>query len=132
MEQLPPAARTYVWVTSAAMTVYVLLLLEWAASIWLAVKTPAVVVLILTIATCVAIAVQLWSLLRVVQQSDEFMRTVMAKRLLTAAVIVIGAVTMWGLLQRVGLAIPFPLPLTYIGFFIVHASLIPLINANRP
>ena len=133
MDQLPPPLKAYVWATSIAMACYVLLLLEWAAQAWLhSSPFPDVLIGGLTIVTAIAIAIQLWCLLRGVQQSDEFMRSLMAKRLLTAAVIVIGSLTIWGLCARLDWINDFPLPLIFILFFVVHAALIPFINANRP
>ena len=132
MEELSPAGKAYVRVTVVAMTLYSLLLVGWAATAWLDVKASRSVVLAMVALTSVALVVHMWSVLRLVQRSDEFMRTVMAKRLLTAAMIAIGCATLWGLLQTIGWVSAFPLPLLYMLFLVVHAALSPFINADRP
>jgi hypothetical protein len=131
VNDLSPAAKTYVRVTSVAMSLYVLALLQWGMTAGFGVATPEVLARALVALTSLAIVVHLWALLRVVRLSDEFMRTVMAKRLLTAAVIVIGCATIWSLGHNVGWVGVFPLPLIYLAFFVVHAALIPFINAGR-
>lgn len=132
LQTLDPAIRTYVRLSAATATLYVLLLLEWIARTWLGVSALAPAVPVLSLLCGVAVVAHLWSLLRVVQGSDEFMRTVMAKRLLTAATIVIGFCAIWGLLGTAGLVGTLPLQLIYFGYFVVHAALIPFINADRP
>lgn len=127
----PHQVRFYLLTTSVAMSVYTLTLLVWATEQWLP-TWPRTVLPVMAAATVPAIAVHLWSLVRAVLSNDEFLRSVALKRLLVAAVITVGILTAWGMLQLGGWAPAFPLPLVYILFFVVHVLAIPFINADRP
>lgn len=130
-KDLPPAMQTYVWATSAAMSLYVVTLLYWGMSL-LGLPVPATLHKVFVVAATLAIALHMWALLRAMQSFDEFLRAVNGKRILTAAMITIGGTTIWGLLQIVGWAPAFPPPLIYIALFVVNLALIPFINADRP
>lgn len=127
----PRQVRSYVVITALAMSLYTLTLLVWAAEQWLP-NWPRDVLPLMAVVTIPAIVIHLWSLVRAVVHTDEFLRAVAMKRLLVAAVIVVGGLTAWGLLQFGGWAPAFPLPLVYIAFFVVHVMVIPFINADRP
>lgn len=130
--ELSAPLKLYVRATAVAMGAYVPIL--FLAALWAFTTLPRLPWLLtaFTLICIVAIAVHVWALLNVVQQSDEFMRSLMAKRLLTAGLITIAAATAWGLLQNLGWAPAAPLMLIYIVFFVIHAALIPFINADRP
>jgi hypothetical protein len=130
--RLPPEARFYVSVTSFAIPVYMAVLLEWVARLVLSLNTPKRLVIGLAFLGAAAVTIHVWALLRTVRRSDEFMRVVMGRRILTAALIFVAGLTVWGLLQNIGWLPAFPLGAAYMLFLIVHTGVIPFINADRP
>lgn len=46
-----------------------------------------------------AIAIQIWVTLRYLREADEYVRTLLAKRLITACMATLGLMTVWGFLE---------------------------------
>ncbi len=130
-----PGLNAYVIATTITMSAYTLVLLVWLVARFTDFPISQMSrggVRVATFVCALGILVHAWTILRLMNSSDEFMRSLMAKRLLIAAFVTLGGATIWALLENVGWLGSFPLIFIYLVFFTVHAAIIPFINADRP
>jgi hypothetical protein len=80
---------------------------------------------------CLAVAAHLWVTMRFLRRADEYVRAVMARRFLTAALLAILAVTSWGLFEAYAGAPHLPAWVIYPVFWLFAGAVMPFIRNAR-
>lgn len=93
--------------TFAAMAYYVVAI---CAAVFVAERELLSGVWLYMVATqpAAAIVIQIWVTLRYLREADEFVRTLMAKRLIAAAMGALAIMTVWGFLETFGGVVHIP------------------------
>jgi hypothetical protein len=65
------------------------------------------------------------------ERSDEFLRTLMAKRFIAATGLIYAASTVWGFLELYAGAPDFPLYLVFTAFAVAYSLVTPFIKSTR-
>jgi len=86
---------------------------------------------VITVICAAALTMQAATMFSLIKLNDEFMRSLVFKRISLAALITILLVTVWGLLASAGWAPPFEAIYLYLTFLGAHTSLLPFMNADR-
>lgn len=127
---IDPANRRYIVRTMAFMTGYVTVNV---AAIFGAfdeiIGTPARMLLGLAVAA--PIAGQIWSTLAFMNEADEFMRTLTAKRFIVAAGLAFALFSGWGFMESYGDAPHAPGWMVYALFWGLYGLVTPFIRTSR-
>ena len=87
--------------------------------------------LILGLAVAAPVAGQIWATLALLNESDEFMRAVMAKRFIVAAGLAMALACAWGFMESYGDAPHVPGWFIYPLFWALFGLVTPLIRTSR-
>lgn len=125
------AARNYFAGTALSMTVYVLLTfaISWFPGLE---GAPRWLVIVAALAPGLAVSAQLWVVLRYFRESDEFVRTLLAKRFIAATLLVFSGATIYGFLETYAGAPHPPLWLLYPAFWATFGLVSPFLQTTRP
>jgi len=91
---------------------------------------PPWLVVLGALAPGLAICAQLWVVLRYLRESDEFVRMLLAKRFIVAALLVFGGATIYGFLETYAGAPHMPMWLVYPGFWGVFGLVSPFLRTT--
>ncbi|MGC1479762.1 MAG: hypothetical protein WA771_04610 [Chthoniobacterales bacterium] len=87
--------------------------------------------LIFALAVAAPIVGQLWATLVLLRDSDEFLRTILAKRFIVASGIVMAFFSVWGLAEVYAQAPHLPAILLYPSFWLAFGMVTPLIRTSH-
>lgn len=124
------AAREYTIAVAAWMSLYavLILLVSWAED---AGRLSGAIVYPAALAPSVPIVGVMWAVLRFLNRSDEFVRALLAKRLVIAVAILLCACVIYGFLETYAGAYQPPLWIVFPGFWIAFGLVSPFVRSSR-
>lgn len=125
----------FLWSVAIGAASYVILAAQHAANYFWSIPIQGGVSRVaqaLTVIGAIAFATQILTMLSYIKLNDEFMRSVVFKRLAFAAMSTILIATIWSLLADMNWAPAFDASYLYLLFLGVCAVLLPFMNADRP
>lgn len=123
------AMRRYVIGTILSMSAYVALIgiVSWFPGL---AGAPYWLVVLGALAPGLAISAQLWVVLRFLRESDEYIRALLAKRFIAAALLTFSAATIYGFLETFAAAPHAPLWMVYPLFWAAFGLVSPFLRTT--
>lgn len=123
------STRRYVAGTILSMSVYVALIVmvSWFPGLE---GAPQWLVIAGALAPSLAICAQLWVVLRYLRESDEYVRMLLAKRFIVAALLAFGGATIYGFLETFAEAPHMPMWVIYPGFWGAFGLVSPFVRTT--